>query len=385
MLNDLEQITIDRTLTASELQRYIFRLVEDLNFRISSVESTAADIDVAKILDAIPTAQKGKDGQSLYTWIKYSPNSDGSNMTNLPQSDTKYIGISYNNTTASESSDPTDYTWSEYVGPQGQTGPQGVGVVSIGNQYVYSDSPTTLPSSPAWSTTVPTYDPTKYLWIRQEITYSNGNTTYTTPIHDAEMDDAMSRLSSAEETITQTSLTINGIEITVEGNSQDITNLVSRIEGAEDALDSVSGGLTDLTSDVSGLTLTINGIEVSIDDIVARLQELRNLNAQLTADIAQRTAELNNIISSFNSYIAEEGQYMRYGDQGLELGAEGSQFKTVIDNQRMAFMDGATTTAYVSGQLFNMNNAVVRGTLKKGGYEEQVKADGSVYIVWVGV
>ena len=567
MLNDFEQITLDRELTQDELQRYIFRLVEDLNFRIRSVESEAENVDVSAILASIPDVVNGKDGEdgaTYYTWFKYSPNADGSNMTNLPEANTKYIGISYNNLSPVESTDPTDYTWSlfkgqngedgngialvtitygksssestqpsswggsvptlskgdwlwvktvtdytdstskttiqkSYVGtdgedgtsvyvtsatktggvttvvlsdgttmtiadgedgtngtngqngqdgspayvhiawansadgtldfsttvsygksymgvytdstladsndpedynwskikgetgaqgPQGQTGAtgaQGISVISIDNQYVYSDSPTTLPASPAWSTDVPTYDPTKYLWIRQVISYSNGTTTYTTPAHDSEMDDAISRLSDAENIIQQTTITIGDITVTVEGSARDIEDLTDRLTGTESAIDSISGGLTDLGTNVSGLTTTINGIEVSIDDLVARMQELRTLNSQLTAELTARTQELNNIVSRFNNYVAEEGQYMRHGDQGLELGAEGSQFKTIIDNQRMAFMDGSTTTAYVSGQLFNMNNAVVRGTLKKGGYEEQVRTDGSVYTVWVGV
>ena len=33
-MNDLEQITIDRTLTNDEIQRYLFRLVEELNYRL---------------------------------------------------------------------------------------------------------------------------------------------------------------------------------------------------------------------------------------------------------------------------------------------------------------------------------------------------------------
>ena len=37
-MNDLEQITIDRTLTNDEIQRYLYRLVEDLNYRLAEEE-----------------------------------------------------------------------------------------------------------------------------------------------------------------------------------------------------------------------------------------------------------------------------------------------------------------------------------------------------------
>jgi hypothetical protein len=66
----------------------------------------------------------GSNGQSLFTWIKYSNYSDGTSMSDDPTGKA-YIGISYNNTTATESTVKTDYTWSLILGPQGQTGPQG--------------------------------------------------------------------------------------------------------------------------------------------------------------------------------------------------------------------------------------------------------------------
>jgi len=67
----------------------------------------------------------GEDGQTTYTWIAYSDNADGSGMYQVPTSDTKYIGIATNKTKASESSDPSDYTWSRFRGEDGAQGPQG--------------------------------------------------------------------------------------------------------------------------------------------------------------------------------------------------------------------------------------------------------------------
>lgn len=77
----------------------------------------------------------GDDGQTTYTWIKYSANADGSNLTDLPQSNTEYIGISTNRTTASESNNPGDYVWSKWKGEQG---PQGIpGTPGANGQTLY--------------------------------------------------------------------------------------------------------------------------------------------------------------------------------------------------------------------------------------------------------
>ena len=69
---------------------------------------------------------KGADGKTYYTWIKYSDNSDGSGMYDVPKSSTLYIGIAVNKTTQQEGTEPSDYTWSRFKGEQGERGLQGL-------------------------------------------------------------------------------------------------------------------------------------------------------------------------------------------------------------------------------------------------------------------
>jgi len=59
------------------------------------------------------------DGTITYAHIRYSPNADGSNMTEKPNDATRYIGVCYN----SSSEPPTDknnYTWSLIKGSNGE-------------------------------------------------------------------------------------------------------------------------------------------------------------------------------------------------------------------------------------------------------------------------
>lgn len=58
--------------------------------------------------------REGKAGQVLYTWIKYADDESGKGMTDDPQGKT-YMGIAYNKTTPSKSTNAGDYTWS-YIG-----------------------------------------------------------------------------------------------------------------------------------------------------------------------------------------------------------------------------------------------------------------------------
>lgn len=66
---------------------------------------------------------KGADGQTLYTWIKYA-DTPTSGMSNFPDGK-KYMGIAYNKTTPTESNNYADYTWALIEGPQGVKGADG--------------------------------------------------------------------------------------------------------------------------------------------------------------------------------------------------------------------------------------------------------------------
>ncbi len=82
-----------------------------------------------------------------------------------------------------------------------------------------------------------------------------------------------------------------------------------------------------------------------------------------------------------NDYRTEVKQYMRFNDEGLTLGAEGSDFKTVIDNTRMAFKQGGTTVSYISNKQLYIPSAVVESLLL-GNYffrpRKKKNADGTV-------
>ena len=70
------------------------------------------------------TGDRGLQGATTYTWIKYATDSSGSNISDSPTG-MSYIGIAPNKTTSTESSIPTDYTWSLIKGDQGVPGKTG--------------------------------------------------------------------------------------------------------------------------------------------------------------------------------------------------------------------------------------------------------------------
>jgi hypothetical protein len=71
------------------------------------------------------TGTPGDDGKTYYTWIKYSDNSDGTDMYDTPTDDTLYVGIAVNQLSATEGNDKTVYVWSRFKGGQGIKGDAG--------------------------------------------------------------------------------------------------------------------------------------------------------------------------------------------------------------------------------------------------------------------
>lgn len=112
----------------------------------------------------------GHDGQSSYTYIRYSEQSDGTGFVSTPTASTKYIGV-YSGTSASAPTDKTAYIWSKYIGDNGK---DGNGITSI--TYYYKTTTTNSAPAPSQitSTTMPTLSSTdKYLWQKEVIDFTD--------------------------------------------------------------------------------------------------------------------------------------------------------------------------------------------------------------------
>lgn len=109
---------------------------------------------------------KGADGQTLYTWIKYANDANGTGMSDYPDGKS-YIGLAYNKTTQTESTNPADYQWALIEGPQGVKGTDGK---TYYTWLKYADSPTSgMSDSPTGK---------KYMGIAYNKTTSTESTNY---------------------------------------------------------------------------------------------------------------------------------------------------------------------------------------------------------------
>ena len=103
----------------------------------------------------------GADGITLYTWIRYAEDANGTGISNNPDGKS-YIGLAYNKTTASESNNPSDYTWSKITGRDGVPGPAGEDGKTLYTWIKYADTMPTSSSSTIYD--IPNEN-TKYIGI----------------------------------------------------------------------------------------------------------------------------------------------------------------------------------------------------------------------------
>ena len=81
-----------------------------------AVTVTGTSITIEKTV-GVAVAKTGVDGQSYYTYVRYSANADGSSMTDTPSASTKYIGV-YSGPSSTVPA-YTSFTWSKYMGDDG--------------------------------------------------------------------------------------------------------------------------------------------------------------------------------------------------------------------------------------------------------------------------
>lgn len=87
-------------------------------------------------------------------------------------------------------------------GANGATGPQGVGVKAVVEQYYLSTSSTSQAGG-SWSTAQPAWAKGKYIWTRSMVTWTDGTVTYTSPVLARAVNGANQSASDAKDSVAQ--------------------------------------------------------------------------------------------------------------------------------------------------------------------------------------
>jgi phage minor structural protein len=303
----------------------------------------------------------GADGKTYYTWIKYAAGSTGSDMSDDPTGKS-YIGIAYNKETVTESSNPSDYTWSLIKGDTGR------GVESITKQYYLSTSSST-PTGGVWQTNIPTWSKGTYLWERSVIVYNNPTETVNAdPVINADWGDANSNIYDVQQKVTESGI------VTLINESLASGNQISATKFVMDAL---------------GLLIKGGGLTIENNAGTVVLSADSDGNLTFSGQLSGATGTFKGLFTAYNSngkrlMQVSEGSVKFYDgtDNETVQGSIDSDLGSNVANLRLtgasmiSFQAGANTLMSMSPNRMMVYKPIGIG----GGYKNYPKTYGSSII-----
>ena len=165
----------------------------------------------------------------------------------------------------------------------------------------------------------------------------------------------------------------------------------SRVTAAETLLqllaDSISMLVTDgngeslMTQTENGWTFSTGQIQNTIDTTSENLDALTNTvgNVSSTVGILQQAVDDLGILSEYVKITTYEDEPC------IELGGTDSDFKLLITNTRIMFMEGTGVPAYINNQSLYIKKAVVEEELQQGEFVWKARSNGNLGLIWKGV
>lgn len=322
----------------------------------------------------------GKDGKTLYTWVKYSQNANGSNMSDSPEN-ALYIGIAYNKDSATESTNANDYNWTKIKGEQGLPGTDAYTIILSNESHTFSG---TVTSAIASSTKcyIIAYKGTKQLSVTIG-TISNLPEGMTAPISNNGTTNAY-----FSPTVTSLMTTKNGtltIPITVDGktftkyfsyslalqgnNGISATNII--LSNESHTFSANASGQADATSiniDILGFTGTTQ-VRTQIGELsglptgmTMKINNNGTINTSITVSVTSSlttsqgtvkipiTADGVTVEKSFSYALSRTGETGAQGIQGLqgEQGIPGTDGKTSYFHIKYSSVSNPTSSSQMT-------------------------------------
>lgn len=177
-------------------------------------------------------------------------------------------------------------------------------------------------------------------------------------------------------------------------------NASSRVTAAESLIQQLSDQILMVVSDENGRTMleqTSTGWSFSLGGLQDSITDTQNGLADLQSDIGDTNHTVEILQQAVND-LAETSEYIRiqvYEDEPcIELGESDSDFKLLITNTRIMFMEGSSIPTYIDTDGVNTENITVNKELRqtytedatvKGHYVWVVRQNGNYGLQWKGV
>lgn len=202
-----------------------------------------------------------------------------------------------------------------------------------------------------------------------------------------EVTEALGGYSTKEETEAAITLESDAIKSSVEETYA--TN--ERVTTAESLIQQLSNCISMLVTDENGeslMTQTDNGWTFSMKETAEAVSSLTSLLETLQQESGNTQATVDTLQQAVRDHGAtlEYVTVTTYEDEPcIELGESDSNFKLLITNTRIMFMNGANVPTYINTNGLVTQNIEVKGEIVQGGYVMLNTSDGGWGLLWKGV
>lgn len=172
---------------------------------------------------------------------------------------------------------------------------------------------------------------------------------------------------------------------------EEVESVDDKVGKAQSLIDQLSNSISMLVTDGSGtslMTQTENGWTFSTANIQDAVDTTREGLDALTNELGDTNGVVDALQASVDN-LKTIGEYVKIGtyegEPCIELGEGDSDFKLIITNTRILFMEGSSAPAYMTNQSLYIKKAVVEEELQQGGFVWQARANGNLGLIWKGV
>lgn len=164
----------------------------------------------------------------------------------------------------------------------------------------------------------------------------------------------------------------------------------TRVTTTETLIQQLSDSIMTLVTDSNGESLMVQngeGWTFSTAQIQSTIENAsENLN-KLTDDMGDVNTAVNALKNAVND-LGILSDYIKIGtyesEPCIELGESDNEFKLIITNTRIMFMEGSGVPAYINNQSLYIKKAVVEEELQQGDFVWQIRSNGNLGLIWKG-
>ena len=167
-------------------------------------------------------------------------------------------------------------------------------------------------------------------------------------------------------------------------------NAQSKANSALLEVDAINAMLRTLVTGKNGETMMVQTDRGWTFNISSIQDTLGGLSSNIS-DLNAASGDAKNKINILEQNVSDLGVYTEYIKFGVDngkpciiLGEEDSNFKVVITNTDIRFMEGSVVPASISNQALNIEKAVITDELTHGNFTWTARSNGHYSLVWKG-